>query len=231
MTDERFGSGAAFGHVIRIMGVRMRCLRLSSLAWPALVGCLVLSSALFAEWEVARDDGKARPEASPVSRSPDVIAALERAGENRAELERALREVSYARRDGMEFLIANMPAPDLESLTADFLLENVNLAYEVMDEVPWGRSIPRELFLNDVLPYASVTERRDPWRKEFRERFLPVVKDCRTAGEAAQLLNQKICAELNVRYSTGRRRADQSPKESSEIGLASCTGLSIILVD
>src|SRR5690606_1813813 len=153
-----------------------------------------------------------------------VIAALERAGENRAELERALREVSYAPRDGMEFLIANMPAPDLESLTADFLLENVNLAYEVMDEVPWGRWIPRALVLDDVLACASVTEWLDPCRRALGERFLPVAKDCRTAGEAAQLLNQKIFAELNVRYSTGRRRAAQSPKESIEIGLASCTG-------
>jgi len=36
---------------------------------------------------------------------------------------------------------------------------------------------------------------------------------------------------LNVRYSTKRPKADQSPYESIEARLASCTGLSIILID
>ena len=36
---------------------------------------------------------------------------------------------------------------------------------------------------------------------------------------------------VKVKYSTKRRRADQSPSESMEIGLASCTGLSILLTD
>jgi hypothetical protein len=58
-----------------------------------------------------------------------------------------------------------------------------------------------------------------------------MVKDCRTASEAAQVLNQKVFSELKVRYSTGRRRANQSPAESIEQGLASCSGLSVILVD
>src|SRR5262249_41900383 len=45
------------------------------------------------------------------------------------------------------------------------------------------------------------------------------------------ILNQKIFPLLKVRYSTERRRAVQSPKESIESGLASCSGLSILLID
>ena len=37
--------------------------------------------------------------------------------------------------------------------------------------------------------------------------------------------------QLSVKYSTARKRANQSPKESIEQGLASCTGLSILLAD
>ncbi|MFM7921072.1 MAG: transglutaminase-like domain-containing protein, partial [Planctomycetaceae bacterium] len=36
---------------------------------------------------------------------------------------------------------------------------------------------------------------------------------------------------VNVKYSTQRKKADQSPLESMESGLASCTGLSVLLVD
>ena len=46
-----------------------------------------------------------------------------------------------------------------------------------------------------------------------------------------QRLNEKLFKLVNVKYSTGRRKADQSPSESMETGLASCTGLSILLID
>ena len=59
----------------------------------------------------------------------------------------------------------------------------------------------------------------------------PIVKDAKTAEEAAQLLNQHFFNKVNVHYNTGRKRANQSPKESMAIGKASCTGLSIILVN
>jgi predicted esterase len=44
-------------------------------------------------------------------------------------------------------------------------------------------------------------------------------------------LNKTIFAKLKVRYSTGRKKPHQSPRETMESGLASCTGLSILLID
>ena len=58
-----------------------------------------------------------------------------------------------------------------------------------------------------------------------------MVASCKTPGEAAQVLNQKIFPHFNVRYNTSRRRPDQSPDESIQSGVATCTGLSILLVD
>jgi transglutaminase-like putative cysteine protease/predicted esterase len=161
----------------------------------------------------------------------EVEQALGRAGANRKELRAALTQAPTAQRKAVAFLIANMPERDLRSLSASFLLENVNLAYKVRDEVPWGKQIPEAIFLNDVLPYSNFDEPRDPWRKDLRALCLPLVKDCKTPAEAAQKLNASIFAKLKVRYSTGRKRANQSPKESIEQGLASCSGLSILLVD
>jgi hypothetical protein len=53
----------------------------------------------------------------------------------------------------------------------------------------------------------------------------------RSATEAAQALNRELFKRINVHYNTGRRRTNQSPKESMEQGKATCTGLAIILVD
>jgi dienelactone hydrolase len=161
----------------------------------------------------------------------DVERALARAGANRAEMARAWRDTPADQRAGMAFLLANMPEVDLQTLKADFLLENVALAYQARDRMPWGKQVPEDIFLNDVLPYANVDEPRHPWRKEFMELCLPLVKDCRTPSEAAHRLNSTIFGKLKVRYSTQRQRPNQSPKETIAQGVATCTGLSILLSD
>lgn len=160
-----------------------------------------------------------------------VALTLKQAGDNRRELEKALFTVPKGQRPGMAFLVANMPQSDRTSLKADFLLTNTDLAYRARNEVPWGKDIPEDVFLNDVLPYANVDEKRDAWRKDFYDLCLPVVKECKTPGEAAHKLNGFVFNKLNVKYSTERKAPNQSPKESIDQGKASCTGLSIILVD
>jgi poly(3-hydroxybutyrate) depolymerase len=160
-----------------------------------------------------------------------VEKALARAGGNRPELEKALTEVAHNERPGMAFLVAHMPDRDLRALKADFLLANTRLAYRARRELPWGKDIPDDVFLNDVLPYANVDERRDDWRQAFFDLCLPLVKDCKTPAEAAVKLNTALFPKLKVGYSTGRKAANQSPFESIEQGKASCTGLSIILAD
>ncbi|TWT32625.1 transglutaminase-like domain-containing protein [Blastopirellula retiformator] len=161
----------------------------------------------------------------------DVAKALSQAGDNRAELRKALADVPEAQRGGMAFLIANMPDQDLRSLTSDFLLSNCKLAYQAKNETAWGKQVPEEIFLNDVLPYANLDEERDDWRQRLFALSMPIVKDCKTASEAALKLNKELFPLLNVKYSTKRRAPNQGPDETMESGVASCTGLSILLVD
>jgi transglutaminase-like putative cysteine protease/predicted esterase len=161
----------------------------------------------------------------------EVERALTRAGKNRPELVQALQAAPRDQRPGMAFLVANMPDSDLQTLRAAFLLDNVALAWKARAQVPWGRRLPEEVFLNHVIPYANLDEARHPWRQQLYRLCLPLVKDCKTPAEAAQRLNATIFPKLRVRYSTGRNKPHQSPKETIELGLASCTGLSILLID
>lgn len=175
--------------------------------------------------------GQEKPVPQPPAIPPEVERALDKAGPNRAELEKALKTVPAEQRKGLIFLLANMPTADLRQLRADFLLKNVALAYQARREAPWGRQLPEEIFLNEVLPYANVDEPRHPWRKELRDLCRPLIKDCKTPAEAAQRLNARLFPKLKVRFSTARKRANQSPKETIEQGKASCSGLSILLAD
>ena len=157
--------------------------------------------------------------------------SLSKSGDNRIELLKALRQVPEGQREGMQFLVENMPLQDLQSIKAVFLLDNLAMTYTVMQEVPWAKRIPVDIFLNDVLPYASVNESRDDWRKRLYDICQPLIQHCKTPGEAAMVLNQQIFKLLKVKYSTKRRVPNQGPFETMATGVATCTGLSILLVD
>jgi len=161
----------------------------------------------------------------------EMESALAQAGTNRQELVRALQQAPDSEREGIQFLIVNMPLHDLQSLSASFLLEDVDLAYKVKEKAPWAMNISSEVFLNYILPYANVTEARENWREKLHEICQPLVRNCQTPGEAAHAINRQLFKLVKVKYSMKRRAPDQGPLETMETGVATCTGLSILLVD
>lgn len=169
--------------------------------------------------------------ATPLNAQNVFESQLKLAGRNRAEIEKALANCDEKHRKSMQFLVGNMPKRDLQTLSADFLLTNTRLAYEAWQKAPWAKSVPEDIFLNDILPYASINEQRDNWRSDFRKRFAPLVAKAKSTSEAAVILNRTMFRKVGVKYSTKRKKADQSPYESIESGTASCTGLSVLLID
>lgn len=153
------------------------------------------------------------------------------AGDNAKELKKALKEVPRNEREGMAFLISYMPERDARSLSADFLLENVEYAYKARAEFPWAKEVPDSVFLNDVVAYANLNENRESWRKDFYERFKKYVAPCKTMREAIDSVNKNVRNELLVDYNTKREKPDQAPYESMRQHMASCSGLSILLTD
>ncbi|BDD00493.1 transglutaminase-like domain-containing protein [Persicobacter psychrovividus] len=160
-----------------------------------------------------------------------IQKALTTAGENRSELEGALASVAEEQRDGLRFLIAYMPDRDLTQLSGKYLLKNLQWAYKAKGTFSWCKQLPDSVFFNEVLPYASLNERRDDWREDFYERFAPLVSNTEDIREAIKIINHAIMEEVKVKYSTARPKPDQSPYESMDCGLASCTGLSVLLTD
>lgn len=153
------------------------------------------------------------------------------AGDNAKELKKALKEVPRNEREGIAFLISYMPERDAKSLSADFLLENVEYAYKARAEFPWAKEVPDSVFLNDVVAYANLNENRESWRKDFYERFKKYVAPCKTMREAIDSVNKNVRDELLVDYNTKREKPDQAPYESMRQHMASCSGLSILLTD
>lgn len=168
----------------------------------------------------------------PFEYQKSVFHSLKKSWRNAWELMEAIEKVDSKEREGVAFLIANMPLKDLRTLKAGFLVENVRLAYQGMTEVSWGKDIPKEIFLNEILPYASINERRDKWRKDFHERFIKIAQQSQDVDQAVKALNKYVFNDVKVAYhATKRPKPDQSPYESMKAHYASCTGLSVLLVD
>lgn len=167
----------------------------------------------------------------PLIQSEITNSALLKSGENKSQILSAIENCKDENKEGLQFLLENMPERDLKNLNEKFLLENLEYSYKVLDSVKWGKRIPKDIFLNYVLPYANLHERRDNWRIDFFNKFLPIVKNLNSTSEAVLKLNEEVWKILNVQYSTKRPKADQSPYETIDAEMASCTGLSILLID
>jgi len=128
------------------------------------------------------------------------------------------------------FLAAHAPERD-RGIDAALLNENLEMALLARDEFAWGAEVPEGVFLNDVLPYASLDETRERWRPALYAISKQIVADAGSITEAAQLLNEHLFDAIGVHYHVERERANQSVFESMKQGRATCTGLSIVLVN
>jgi transglutaminase-like putative cysteine protease len=157
----------------------------------------------------------------------EVIATSSRS----AELETLMAETPMEQQREMAFLIKNMPDFDRETMDLALLKENVEYAHMVRERYTWAKQLPEDVYLYDVLPYHVVDEVRDSWRKELYEMFAPAVDSCSTMYDAICAVNANIPRLTGVDYNTKREKTNQSPRESMRQGMASCTGLAILLVD
>jgi hypothetical protein len=160
-----------------------------------------------------------------------VLAGVSTARKN--EWEFALEAVGgEAERSALVHLLRHMPKDDLAARVAvDVVMQNVELAFRARAEFPWASGVSEALFRAYVLPYCVLDEERDEWRSKLYAVAASVVAGARSASEAVQRLNERVFSILKVVYSTERARPNQCVSESMKLGKASCTGLTIIIVN
>ncbi|PAK50330.1 transglutaminase [Paenibacillus sp. 7541] len=76
----------------------------------------------------------------------------------------------------LKFLYAYMPLHDLADYDGAFFLRHVRHALEVREQMPWGRSVPEELFVHFVLPYRVNNENIDESRMVIHHELAPRVQ-------------------------------------------------------
>jgi hypothetical protein len=211
---------------------------------------------------------------------PEVTAALERAGENRAELEKVITTLATAedtlKLHAAYYLIGNMeghclatyqlqdtagheitfnvldypdyPALttafdsleetygvldfvkgekqyDLETITADFLITNINYAFRAWREKAWAREFSFADFCRYILPYRGSNEPLERWREMFWEKYRDLdsaMTDPTDPLEAAQLINEDLMTWFGFDPRFYYHPTDLGVTEMQQIGLGRC---------
>ena len=117
----------------------------------------------------------------------------------------------------------------------------VNLSLTARQRFGWAARVPRPLWEQAVLPYASCNEARSDWRQLLWAELTPLVASLSNGSslaDVALLVNAKAWEMLGrfsgapkVAFHGGSTPLIYDPMSTLAFGYASCTGISILYVD
>lgn len=79
-------------------------------------------------------------------------------------------------REALTFMYAYMPIGDITDYNGDFYLKNIRSSFQARNEMPWGDSIPEDIFHHFVLPVRINNENLDESRMVFFDELKDRVK-------------------------------------------------------
>jgi hypothetical protein len=172
--------------------------------------------------------GCAKPSARPHDATARAVLP-DAANPNAAEL--AAFAASYPQ--GSEearaaaFLLDNLPLADRLSMTADELRENLDYAFLARRSMPWGASLPWDIFLHFVLPHRTSQE---PFQAHRAMLFRELAPLCATAESMEEALSRvgAWCAAKAQYRPTSRR--DLGVVSVFEAGWGRCEETNILFM-
>lgn len=129
-------------------------------------------------------------------------------------------------REALEFLYAYMPLADITDYPGEFHLMNVRASRLAADEMPWGKSVPEDLFRHFVLPVRVNNEPLDSARVVFYDELKERVKSL-SISEAILEVNH-WCHEKAVYQPSDSRTS--SPLATVRTAYGRCGEESTLLV-
>lgn len=159
----------------------------------------------------------------------------------------------------MEYLERNLPSFDIPNKVTlgfnedeanavdglDYGVANygTNISIHVKTLYKWAAQVEQDIFYEYVLPYANVNEGRSNWRElllaavqEIFARYSVEEQDAWTVTDVVNVINNNIWSNNSVLGKTIVFKSSQTPliydsMSTLAFGYASCTGVSIFLVN
>jgi hypothetical protein len=101
---------------------------------------------------------------------------------------------------------------DIKYITGDYLIENIDLAFKVWEEQPWGKHIPFDAFCEDILPYRVSIEPLENWRVKALASYADVYRSLRAQQDISAV---EACETVNKLLPTFRLDMDFIPMSYS----------------
>jgi hypothetical protein len=91
---------------------------------------------------------------------------------------------------------------DIRYITANYLINNIELAFKVWRETPWGKYIPFDAFCEEILPYRVSTEPLENWREKalasFADPYSDFLKDSTMTSVNACIKINSLLPRFNL---------------------------------
>lgn len=118
---------------------------------------------------------------------------------------------------------------DLTYLKGDYLIQDIETAFAIRDSVPWGNSIPFEIFQEYVLPFKVTREKFVPnWRDTMYKKYKYLIDGITDPKEAyAKVLTY---LKKNTREANSNFSADIDVVTMDHLKRGSCSQLNIYYV-
>jgi hypothetical protein len=83
---------------------------------------------------------------------------------------------------------------DVKYITGDYLINNIELAFKVWEEQPWGKDVPFDVFCEEILPYRLANEPLENWREKVLAGFAAQNSSFKTQPNMTAV---KACFQVN----------------------------------
>lgn len=122
---------------------------------------------------------------------------------------------------------------DFNSITADYLITNIDLAFKTWQEYSWAKHINFSQFCEYILPYRGSNELLEKWRPYFYEKYQWIkdsVKNIDDPVEAAILINNDIKSWFTFDSRFYRQKTDQGLSEMFKTKMGRCEDMTNLAI-
>lgn len=122
---------------------------------------------------------------------------------------------------------------DVETITSDYLINNIDLAFRAWHDKPWAAYLSFDQFCRYVLPYRGSNEPLEDWRSYFLEKYVDIgsqVEDDKNPIEVASAINKDVRGWFGFDERYYFHPTDQGLDEMIQSGLGRCEDMTNLAI-
>lgn len=164
-----------------------------------------------------------------------AVAALYDAGKNEIEFDALDYPTFNEALEAVEALEAEHGELDFErkrfeadtrTVSAAYLIENIDLAFEAWREKPWAKDLSFRAFCEYILPYRGSNEPVNSWRRACLDRYADLPENRGDLNEAGSLIRRDVHQWVRFSDLYYLHPTDQGFDEMNARGLGRCEDIS-----